>query len=121
MTILMSLIATLGGSSPAAADVTPNAVNWANVSGPNPQSNANQTVNGCSGTINISTTNSSIGILYYSLDGAAFTAYSGAFSVDALTGQTLRWQIAGVGSGTITVINDSDSGTTLDTFTYTTT
>ena len=115
---LIAFAATGIGGGGAAADVTPNAVNWANASGGDPQSNANQTVNGCSGSIVLSTTNSGAGTLSYSLDGAGFVSYSGPFSVDALTGQTLRWQLAGATAGTITVKNDSDSGTTLDTFTY---
>lgn len=100
------------------ADVTPNAVNWANTSTSDPQSNANQTINGCDTSITISATNSGAGVLQYSLDGAAFVTYSGPFSVNAQTGQTLRWQLSGATSGTITVINDSDASTTLDTFTY---
>ena len=111
----MKYLATLGS-----IDATPNAVNWANVSGASPQSNANQTISGCSVSITISATNSSVGLLRYSLAGAAFTNYTAPFSVNAVAGQTLRWELGGVGSGTITVINDSSGGgTTLDTFTYT--
>lgn len=108
----------------SSGDVTPNAVNWANVSGASPQANANQTVDGCSKSITLSATNSGSGALKYSLDGGAFTSYLSPFSVDAAAGQTLRWQVvAAIGSqsGTVTVKNDSDGGTTLDTFNYTVT
>lgn len=112
---MLAFLATLGG------DVTPNAVNWAAVSGVSPQANANQTVDGCSRSITLSAVNSSSGTLKYSLAGGAFTAYLAPFSVDAAAGQTLRWQVEsaiGTKTGTVTVKNDSDGGTTLDTFTY---
>ncbi|MEH6743912.1 hypothetical protein [Hyphomonas sp.] len=105
------------------ADLTPNAVDWANISsGSSPAANANQTINGCNQPITISAVNSGTSLLSYSLDSGSYTSYTGPFSVDAVTGQTLNWQIAAAGvgeeTGGITVINDSDSGVTLDTFTY---
>lgn len=116
MSILAAYMATLGG------DVTPNAVNWANISSASsPAANANQTVNGCSRSITISAANSGSGFLEYRLDSGSYVTYSAPFSVNALAGQTLNWRIsafAGTVTGTITVTNDSDSSTTLDTFTY---
>lgn len=117
----MSLIGLMAAAIGSLGDVTPNAVNWADLSGTSPQSNANQTINGCSGSIVLSATNSSSGTLLYSLAGAAFTAYLSPFSVDAAAGQTLRWQVTsaiGTKVGTVTVTNDTDGGATLDTFTY---
>ena len=118
MSILLAFISTMGDQ-----DVTPNAVNWANISSASsPAANANQTVNGCSRSITISAANSGSGILSYRLDSGSSTPYSAPFSVDAAGGQTLNWQVAATlgntVTGTITVTNDSDSSTTLDTFTY---
>lgn len=114
--ILSGFLATLG-SAGGGFDVTPNAVNWADISGATPQSNANQTISGIDATISISLGKTGSGILTYDLNGAGFTAYSGAFNVT--NGQTLRFQLSGAGtSGTVTVTNDSDGSTTLDTFTY---
>jgi hypothetical protein len=115
------LLAVFGALSSATADVTPNAVNWADISGTSgPGSvNANQTINGIDTTITISASNSGPGTLLYDLNGAGFVAYTAPFGVT--NGQTLRWQITsdlGEVNGTITVTNDSDSSTTLDTFTY---
>lgn len=109
--MIAAIITAMGG-----ADLTPDAVNWADTSTTNPQSNANQTITGIDAPITISTTNSGIGALLYDLNGAGFTSYSAPFSVS--NGQTLRWQLSGAGAGTITVKNDSTGGTTLDTFTY---
>jgi hypothetical protein len=113
----MAFLATLGNQ-----DVTPNAVNWANISSASsPAANANQTVNGCSRSITISAANSGSGFLEYRLDSGSYVIYSAPFSVNALAGQTLNWRIsafAGTVTGTITVTNDSDASTTLDTFTY---
>lgn len=119
MSILMAAFAALTGG----ADVTPNAVNWGNISGTTSGTNANQTVNGCSTSITISMTYVGGADIEYSLDGAAFVAYTVPFSVNAQTGQTLRWQATTDGgipaSGTVTIRNDSDASAVLDTFTVT--
>jgi hypothetical protein len=118
----MSILLAAFGAMGAPADVTPNAVNWADISSAtSPAANANQTIDGCSTSITISITNSGSGIVEYRLDSGSYVTYTVPFSVDALTGQTLNWQVSAVAgqvTGTITVINDSDSSTTLDTFTY---
>ena len=120
MSILALAAAGIAGGVPP--DVTPNAVNWANItSASSPAANANQTINGCSQSITISISNTGSGFAQYSLDDGAYVNYTVPFSVDALTGQTLKWQFSsaiGTVTGTITVINDSDGGATLDTFTY---
>ena len=112
----------IGASGPN-VDVTPNAVNWGNISGSTSGTNANQTINGTSGSITISASQVGGYDLEYSLDGAAFTAYTAPFSVNGLAGQTLRWQASTDGgipaSGTVTVRNDSDASAVLDTFTVT--
>ena len=101
-------------------DVTPSAVNWANI-GPtsSPGSNANQTISGIDTTISISASLSGPGNLFYDLSGAGFVAYTAPFGVT--NGQTLRWQVTsdlGNVTGTATITNDSDGSATLDTFAY---
>jgi hypothetical protein len=111
---------SFGGKS-SAPDVTPNAVDWGNISGATSGTNANQTISGTSGNITISRTYVGAAEISYSLAGAAFTPYTAPFSVNGLAGQTLRWQATTDGgipaSGTVTVRNDSAGGATLDTFT----
>lgn len=118
----MSILALAAAGIAGGGDVTPNAVNWANISSAtSPAANANQTVDGCSRSITISAANSGSGFLEYRLDSGSYVTYSAPFSVNALAGQTLNWRVsafAGTVTGTITVTNDSDSSTTLDTFTY---
>lgn len=105
-------------------DKTPDAVNWANIGpGNSPQSNANQTINGIDGAINLEVNYTGSGAtLFYSIDGGGFNpvANGGQFSVS--DGETVRFQFTrtatGTSSGTVTVTNESDSSTTLDTFTY---
>lgn len=121
MSILFAYLATLSNQ-----DVTPNAVNWANVSGASPQANANQTVDGCSRSITISMAKSGTtgtpSVVDYRIASGTYTTYTVPFSIDALAGQTLNWRVSllapGAGTGTITVTNDSDGSATLDTFTY---
>lgn len=115
------LLAAFAGMS-AAPDVTPNAVNWGNITGATSGSNANQTLSGTSLSITVSLSLSAPGSFEYSLAGGAFEAYVAPFVVDSVTGQTLRWQCStdpGIPiSGTATVTNDTDAGATLDTFTF---
>lgn len=117
MSILMAAFAALG----AGADVTPNAVDWANVSGASPQANANQTISGIDVSITISLSDSGgFSGFEYRLDSGSYVTYSVPFSVN--DGQTLNFRVPGLipgtNAGTITVVNDSDASTTLDTFTY---
>jgi hypothetical protein len=118
VSILLAFLATLGNQ-----DVTPNAVNWANVSGASPQANANQTVDGCSRSITISASASGGNTsLYYRIASGSYVFYSAPFSINALAGQALNWRVncvvPGSAAGTVTVTNDSDGSATLDTFTY---
>lgn len=119
MSMLLAAWAAMAG---AASDVTPDAVNWANVSGVQPQANANQTINGITSSITISL--SYVGdfpVIEYRINSGSYVSYAAPFSVS--NGQTLNFRISvlplsGPAAGTITVTNDSDSGATLDTFTY---
>jgi hypothetical protein len=102
-------------------DVTPNAVNWANVSGVSPQANANQTIDGITSSISISLTGMDVNTLaYYRINSGSYVLYTAPFSVS--NGQTLNFQMQALPatspSGTITVRNDSSGSATLDTFTY---
>lgn len=121
------LLAAFAGMSTTTVDLTPNAVNWADISSASDSGvNANQTVDGCGASITISVAVSGASptpaIIEYRLDSGSYVTYSTPFSVDAQTGQTLNFRVAGVipgtNTGTVTVTNDSDSSTTLDTFTY---
>ena len=122
MSLLAAVFASMSGTT--AADVTPNAVNWGNITGVLSGTNANQTLNGTSASITISVTKSPIfdvGIIEYDLNGAGFVEYTAPFVVDSVTGQTLRFQVStdlGAAAATVTVKNDTDGGATLDTFTY---
>ena len=105
-----------------AADLIPDTVNWADISGATEGDNANQTISGISPSITIGTTiTGGAFTLQYSIAGGGFTTYSAPFAVS--NGQTVRWKVTTFFetpvSGTVTVKNDSDGGTTLDTFTYT--
>jgi len=114
VSILLAAFGAMGSS----VDVTPNAVNWANITGSTSGSNANQTIDGISSSISVGASLTGSGILSYSLNGAGFTAYSTPVSVS--NGQTLRWTVDAVfaTNGTVTVTNQSDGAITLDTFTY---
>lgn len=113
------LLAAVGGEG---SDVTPDAVNWANIGpGNEPQNNANQTFTGIDTTISIETFYTS-GLLYYSLNGGAFTFIGNGGGVDVVNNDTLRFQMSnaapGTVTGTVTVRNGSDGDVDLDTFTY---
>lgn len=116
MSILRAAWAAMAPS--AAVDVTPDAVNWADISGSGFAANANQTISGIGTSISIGASLSGSGILSYSLNGGSFTAYSTPISVS--NSNTLRWQVDSISavSGTVTVTNQSAGGATLDTFTY---
>lgn len=119
----MSLIAAMVASL-SARDVTPDAVNWANVSGASPQANANQTISGITSSISISLSLSGTSgeaiFLDYRINSGSYVTYSTPFSVS--NGDTLNFRVStisgGAGAGTVTVTNDSSGSATLDTFTY---
>lgn len=121
MSTLMAVIGAIG----AGGDKTPDAVNWANIGpGVSPQTNATQTINGIDGsiTLEINYTGGGSNLFYYSIDGGAFTIVANGGTFVASNGETVRFQTtrvaAGTSSGTVTITNESDGGTSLDTFTY---
>lgn len=107
-------------------DVTPDAVDWANISfaSPGGSSNANQTIAGVDVAIllQITWTNTGLTLTYDINDGAGVGLTSGdSFAISS--GQTLSFTAtrAGPGSNVVTITNLSDSSTILDTFTVTAT
>ena len=92
---------------------------WTNCNGDAAVSTNTVTIAAITVPIAVEAANSGSGILFYNLNGG-FTAYSGAFTVNA--GDALGWTVANSGSGrktgTITVINHSNGDSTIATFTY---
>lgn len=130
MTILLHMLAAstqqgTAAAPPSGPDVTPNSVNWGNLSNDvtGVDNNSNQTISGIDTTISLkySISGSSITVKYSKNNGGYITLSPGStFSVSS--GDTVKWQgstsASTTRSGTITVINASDSDDTLDTFTY---
>lgn len=119
----LSMRDLLGAEASSPADVTPDAVNWANIGpGTSPQSNANQTINGIDTTITLEINADSAGLFEYSLNSGSFTFIANGGQVPVSNGDTLRWRVSpaapGTVSGTITITNESDGSAVLDTFTY---
>lgn len=100
-------------------DLTPNAVNWANISDTdNRAENSNQTISGITVPITLEATSSDPDIqLFPIVNGTELNA--GAFIVSS--GDTVRFEAfhnqQSAQSGTVTVRNTSDGNVTLDTFT----
>jgi hypothetical protein len=110
-------------STLSSGDKTPDAVNWANIGpGNEPQNNANQTLQNFDGSLDLEMNRTGSGLVYYSLNGGSFTFIADGGQVSVSDGDTLRWQVAnaapGTVSGTVTITNESDGSTSLDTFTY---
>lgn len=115
-------------ASGGGADVTPTAVNWANISEATSGSgsNATQTIAAIDTAITLRaewTVSGSTPTVYVYRNGALLTSSSTSpidFSVSV--GQTVSFVItvpaSGSASGTVTVKNQSDGAATLDTFTY---
>lgn len=119
----LSMRDLLAAEATSPADVTPAAVNWANIGpGTSPQNNANQTISGIDATINLEINADSAGLLKYSKNGGAFTIIANGGQVSVSNGDTVRWEVSaaapGTVSGTITITNESDGSAVLDTFTY---
>lgn len=116
-------------------DRTPDAVDWANISGNDPAENANQTISGISAGITLRAT---MGTCSGTSTGGNFVAFvngAAAGNVDATTGATLDFSVVAGDTvhfrltvnglttgqtwncGTVTISNQSDGGATLDTFT----
>ena len=115
-----------------AADVTPNAVDWSNISNfdVGTADTINQTINGITSDIDLyytitSQSGPSVQVSY-SINNTTFTVLSpGATNTITLSNNnTLKWRVVTLGgdnilhSGTINVFNDTDGDASLDSFTY---
>ena len=101
-----------GGGGGGGGDV-PDALNWIDIYGVSYGATDTLTVSGITVPISISVTKSGSGTLSYSLNGTVF-GYTGAFLVHV--GDTLAWIMTTATiprSGTLTVVNVTDSSTTL--------
>lgn len=128
MSILLHMLSAStqqGTAPPPPSDVTPNSVNWGNLSDliGGQDANSNQTISGIDTTISLkySRSGDSITLKYRKNSGSYITLSPGStFTVS--NGDTVNFQgettNTSTRSGTITVINASDGDTTLDTFTY---
>lgn len=109
-------------SATVVSGVTPDAVNWANISGAVPVGNANQTFSGLSTAITLRFDFISGGtLLWYSKNNASLVEITpGTTTVSVSNGDTLKFSAGTEGDaldGTVAVVNTSDGDTVLDTFT----
>jgi len=109
-----------------ASDQEPDAVNWANISGASPASNAAQTVSGIVGALPVGWAGDAFalagGTLSYILDGGAATPIAAATPFNVTNGQTLAWEAALGSPGgpyTIQVRYGTGLATVWDSFTVT--
>lgn len=121
---MSGLLRMMAGVISGARDVTPDAVNWADIGpGDSPQSNADQTLQNFDGTITLEANWTGSGAFGgYSLNGGGYTIIANGGTVDVTDGDTLNWRftrtVVGTSTGTVTITNESDGSATLDTFTY---
>ena len=114
-----AILATLGSSGVGGGSgvVTPSPVLvWSDISGSLGGTTQVLTIAGITVPISISATKTGAAALYYNLNGA-FLPYTGTFVVHV--GDTLSWTLFSAGAGTVTVLNPSNGGALLATFTYT--
>lgn len=124
----MSFFGAAAGQT--AGDVTPAAVNWANITSPT-NVNADQTISSIGVPITLRATVSgaggtgaiTIGVWVNGSAVAAIPAPSDGSSVEwsVVSGDTVHFActiFGGTRTGTVTVTNQSDGGASLDTFTY---
>lgn len=128
--------ATNSGAGGGGSDVTPDAVNWANITtspaGLGFGHNATQAITGIDTTIQVkaawTSTSSSPAKGVWFKNGAMVGSYAPTpVTVSARSGDDLAFYMNCVtsstsgnyDSGTVTVTNESDSSTSLDTFTFT--
>lgn len=122
----MSILAAMMGvmSEAGAQDSTPDAIDWASISGADVVATTDETVSGIVGTIDLYYEISNSGsspIIYYRIDSGTWQ-FLNAGSTNTFTvsnNQTVGWQVVasfGAVNSTITVKNASDAGATLDTF-----
>jgi len=128
MSILLHMLSASTQQRAAAAgpsDVTPDSVNWGNISDVigGQAANSNQTISGIDTTISLKYSRSGDSItLKYRKNSGSYVTLSPGSTFTVSNGDTVNWQgtttSTSLRSGTITVINESDGDTTLDTFTY---
>jgi hypothetical protein len=121
--VLAALLGSGDGSGGGGGDVIPGALSWTNIFGSLIGHTNLQIFTGITVPIAISAgLGGGSGTLHYALNGIG-KVYTGAFNVSA--GDSVMWSVGNITgspvSGTVTVENLSDSGTVLDTFTYTVT
>jgi hypothetical protein len=120
--ILAALMGVMGEA--AAQDVTPDAINWSNITGTDFANTTDETVSGIYNTIDlyyeINNTEAS-GFVYYRIDSGTWTflnpGNTNTFTVS--NNQTVGWRVAaftGSVNSDISVYNASDSGAQLDIF-----
>lgn len=113
-----------GGPPPATGggtDVTPVALAFTSISGTDFASGNVQTITGINTPITLQLTHSGSGAIYYNVNGAGFNAYSAPFVVN--NGDTLQLAAAYPGgaspkTGTISVVNNSDSNAVIGSCSY---
>jgi len=122
----MSILASMMGvmSEAGSQDVTPDAIDWANISGADVANTTDETVTGIYNTIDLYydiVNNGAAPIVYYRIDSGTWQ-FLNAGSTNTFTvsnNQTVGWQVVasfGTVNSTITVKNASDAGATIDTF-----
>jgi hypothetical protein len=105
-------------------DVTPAAVNWGNLSGISPQSNANQTISGINQPITLHfdvTITSGAGTLSYDINDGSAVPFVDNDTVSVSNGQTVSFRASdssGAFEGSVSVKNASDGMVELDSFTF---
>jgi hypothetical protein len=122
----MSILASLMGvmSEAGGQDSTPDAIDWASISGADVVATTDETVSGIVGTIDLYyeiNNSGSSPIIYYRINSGTWqflnSGSTNTFTVS--NNQTVGWQVVasfGAVNSTITVKNASDAGATLDTF-----
>ena len=122
----MSILASMMGvmSEAGSQDVTPDAIDWANISGADVANTTDETVTGIYNTIDLYydiVNNGAAPIVYYRIDSGTWQ-FLNAGSTNTFTvsnNQTVGWQVVasfGTVNSTITVKNASDAGATIDAF-----
>ena len=122
----MSILASMMGvmSEAGSQDVTPDALDWANISGADVANTTDETVTGIYNTIDLYydiVNNGAAPIVYYRIDSGTWQ-FLNAGSTNTFTvsnNQTVGWQVVasfGTVNSTITVKNASDAGATIDAF-----
>lgn len=101
-------------------DDTPASLNWTNVSGQSPQTSNSQTVTGINVPITLAVNFSPAYTGQFAVNGsyASYTAATSiTFTANNNTAYTFGFQPTSDYSGTVTIVNQTDGNTTLDTFT----